>query len=84
MFYMGSFHSDLRPSGENGLKVKAGAAPDPLPEGTWPVPGGGRGGSPDAGFQSLPSFSGLWGCSRVVGMLQGHGEAPGSQRQVRP
>ena len=28
--------------------------------------------SPNAGFQSLPSFSGLWGCSRVTGRLPAH------------
>lgn len=78
MFYMGSFHSDLRPSGENGLRVKAGAAPDPLPEGTWPVPGGGQGGQPGC---RVPVSAFLL---RVVGMLQSHGEAPSSQRQVCP
>ena len=75
---MGSFHSDLRPSGENGLRVKARTAPDPLPEGTWPVPGGGQGRQSECRVP-VPAF-----LLRVVGMLQGHGEAPGSQRQVRP
>ena len=48
---MESFHSDLRAPGENNVKAKAGAAPGHLPEGTQPVPGGGRGGpAPDAGM----------------------------------
>lgn len=78
MFYMGLFHLDLRPSGESGLRVKAGVAPGPLPEGTWPVPGSGRGGQPGC-RAPVPTF-----LLRVVGMLRGHGDAPGSQRQVRP
>lgn len=61
---MESFHSDLRASGENNVKVKAGTAPGHLPEGTQPVPGGGRRGpAPDAGMALTH------GSKRTAGLL---------------